>query len=243
MIGRSGVTLVKVFTAIALGAAFGWFCWQRLRLPDWHAATLGTLAAFVGVCLSHPRVSVWGVFGAGFQLLATKHASDRAGAAAYRWMSGASDGTAGETPATNDPERERLGVALHTRWAELGFDRLFPEEQDFLAVIQMNARVTESGLAGYLSGDAGEHTPRAAAALDRLGSTKLGPILRRAINLLPLRWADDWNRRRSFTADIPHDTLDRLTEEYVAALEMEPGVSDLAAARLAARYQCDQVPY
>ena len=125
-----------------------------------------------------------------------------------------------------DPEFKETRRLLEERWQDRGFDRLLPEEQDFVVLWWLEAEVLNGGFHQYFFNSAGDGALRAVAALDTLGAPSTAGILREALSQLACTpYLADTEKRRDHLAgleqqwsrfDAVTDRLQDFPEDFVS---------------------------
>jgi hypothetical protein len=103
---------------------------------------------------------------------------------------------------------------VHDRWAQLGFDHLLPEEQDYIMVWWLVAEVFNGTFTQYFSNETGDHAFQALDGLKKCGATEGAQLLQAAMQLFePYGYTTDRNMR--------NDRLDKL-EAQIATQGDDP---------------------
>ena len=61
---------------------------------------------------------------------------------------------------------------VHDRWRQLGFEKLLPEEQDYILIWRLVAEVSNGTFTQYFSNETGDHAPQALDGLKKCGATE-----------------------------------------------------------------------
>jgi hypothetical protein len=126
---------------------------------------------------------------------------------------------------------------FEARWRELGFDNLFPEEREYLALWWLAAEVSNGGLDQYFFNSTGDMAPLALVALESLGAVNTARTFREALAVFgedgytPERYV---RQQRLLRVSPQCDAFDDIEKRLDDGQE---NVLDLAAARLRQIYQ------
>lgn len=125
-----------------------------------------------------------------------------------------------------EPEFRETRALLEDRWRDQGFDRLLPEERDFIVLWWLEADVFNGGFHQYFFNSSGDGAPSALVALDALGAPLTAGILREALSQLACTpYISDTALRRKHLATLEHawarfdpvtDRLQDLPEDFVS---------------------------
>jgi hypothetical protein len=86
---------------------------------------------------------------------------------------------------------------IHDRWQQLGFEKLLPEEQDYIMIWWLIAEVNNGSFAQYFGNETGDHAGQALDGLKKCGALERARLLQQAMDLfLPYGgYTPDWNLR------------------------------------------------
>jgi hypothetical protein len=82
------------------------------------------------------------------------------------------------------PLQTRAWNILEKRWGRLGFDELFHEEQEVIALFWLEGDVLNGGFDQYFANSSDDLAPLALSGLKRIGATKTHRILESAMTKL-----------------------------------------------------------
>jgi hypothetical protein len=136
-----------------------------------------------------------------------------------------------------EPEFRPTRTLLDDRWRDLGFDRLLPEERDFIILWWLEAEVFNGGFHQYFHNSSGDAAPEALVALEVLGAHTSARILRDALTELACEpFVRDTEQRRTHLMKLDRsiDRFDRVTDELQ---DLPEDFVSLAIARVKTAYE------
>lgn len=131
-----------------------------------------------------------------------------------------------------DPGFRSTRKLLEDRWRDLGFDRLLPEERNFIVVWWLEAEVLNGGFHQYFHNSSGDAAPEALAALEELGASTAAHVLREALAELQCHpYIRDTEERRKHLMSLSRsiERFDRVTNDLQ---ELPEDFVSLAIARV-----------
>jgi hypothetical protein len=122
------------------------------------------------------------------------------------------------------PIQEQAEKILWRRWGRPGFDALFREEQEVLALFWLDAEVQNGGLHQYFTNSSGDLVPFALSGLKRIGAVETLKVLESAMaHGFPDGYPADRHERWDLLAgfgeepdvfDVDEDAYGKLTEPF-----------------------------
>jgi hypothetical protein len=130
---------------------------------------------------------------------------------------------------------------VHDRWGKLGYEKLLPEEQDYIMIWWLVAEVNNGTFAQYFSNETGDHALQALNGLKQCNAVEGARILQAAMDLfLPFGgYTPDQELRNSRIDKLEahHKSPEGVFREISDALQDQNGILTLALVRVRNAYE------